>query len=175
MAEQITQDVVNEVQSMGGPSPIDESATTTSFTAAGDGLAQQQPTSASLEPADPKQAENATAGQTTDVEEARAGTPSMVGESVDGSLQVPSEDAGSAAAVVDLSGGSDTDSSRPDGLELNKELSGHVRSNSIKKPTTFKSVSVTKSFLAKAATASPVLKGVTDSRGNLKTVLFFAA
>lgn len=35
MAEQITHDVVNEAQSMGGPSPIDVNATTTNDSSAG--------------------------------------------------------------------------------------------------------------------------------------------
>ena len=36
----------------------------------------------------------------------------------------------------------------------------HARSNSVKKPTTFKAVSVTKNFLAKSVTGTPTLKGV---------------
>lgn len=45
MAEQITHDVVKEAQSMGGPSPIDDTATSTSNTA-GDGGAPSGPTNA---------------------------------------------------------------------------------------------------------------------------------
>jgi hypothetical protein len=50
--------------------------------------------------------------------------------------------------VADASGGSDTDSSRVDPAK------GHLRSNSVKKPASFKAVSVTRNFLAKAAAGS---------------------
>lgn len=48
-------------------------------------------------------------------------------------------------------------SSDSDGNDA-KDAKGHVRSGSVKKPTSFKSVSVTKNFLAKAATAQPVVR-----------------
>jgi len=49
--------------------------------------------------------------------------------------------------------GSDTDASRADSTEQTREgLDRLARQNSAKKPTSFKSVSVTKSFLAKTAT-----------------------
>lgn len=58
--------------------------------------------------------------------------------------------------AVDGSAGSDTDTGAP----LKADAAGkddsdtphHARSNSVKKPTTFKAVSVTKNFLAKAGT-----------------------
>lgn len=43
MAEQITHDVVKEAQSMGGPSPVDDTASTTNTTA-GNGEAPSGPT-----------------------------------------------------------------------------------------------------------------------------------
>jgi hypothetical protein len=56
-----------------------------------------------------------------------------------------------ALLQAEASGGSDTDSGR-------KESAGHARSNSVKKPTTFKAVSVTKSFLAKVVTGTQVAR-----------------
>jgi len=51
----------------------------------------------------------------------------------------------------------DTESTKPLDLEDTakdvSELPHHARSNSVKKPTSFKAVSVTKNFLAKAGTA----------------------
>lgn len=162
MAEQITHDVVKEAQSMGEASPIDDSAATTNPTSAGDGQAQPS-LSGTAAPAEPDLIQSVKVEGANEAEDVRAPTPVIVGDGIDGVLQLPTEDANSIA-VVDLSGGSDTDSSRPDGVDSSKDNYGHVRSNSIKKPATFKSVSVTKSFLAKAATSSPAPKGV-DSRG----------
>jgi hypothetical protein len=73
----------------------------------------------------------------------RVGTPDVTEESA---LQ---------QALADASGGSDTDASRP-------ELGGQIRSNSVKKPATFKAVSVTKNFLAKAVGSTPIAKSATD-------------
>ena len=61
--------------------------------------------------------------------------------------------------LADASGGSDTDTSKGDALDSGRETaSRHLRTNSVKKPASFKSVSVTKAFLAKTATATPVAK-----------------
>lgn len=58
---------------------------------------------------------------------------------------------------VDLSLNSDTEGSRGDASE--KKDGQHTRTSSVKKPTTFSKVSVTKNFLAKSATATgPVVK-----------------
>ena len=57
-----------------------------------------------------------------------------------------------ALLQAEASGGSDTDSGRKDGS------AGHARSNSVKKPTSFKAVSVTKSFLAKVVTGAQVAR-----------------
>ena len=51
--------------------------------------------------------------------------------------------------------GSDTDISRPGSVDPFKQDAGNARTNSTKKPTAFKSVSVTKSFLAKSAASTP--------------------
>ena len=73
--------------------------------------------------------------------------------------------------AVDGSVGSDTDTGGP--LKPNavskddSNVPHHARSNSVKKPTTFKAVSVTKNFLAKAgAPTVPSVKTNGDS-GNM--------
>ena len=65
------------------------------------------------------------------------------------------EDGTPQHAGLDGSVGSDTDTSKADPTgKDNAEGKHHTRSNSVKKPTMFKAVSVTKNFLAKAATGS---------------------
>jgi hypothetical protein len=59
MAEQITHDVVKEAQSMGGVSPIDESASTTN-TSAGNGEAPSGPPTLDPKPSDALSKTNAT-------------------------------------------------------------------------------------------------------------------
>lgn len=58
--------------------------------------------------------------------------------------------------AIDGSVGSDTDTGGPvksdQASKDGSDAPHHARSNSIKKPTTFKAVSVTKNFLAKAGT-----------------------
>jgi len=61
-------------------------------------------------------------------------------------------------AAAETSGGSDSDISRPSSVDPTKQPSGHLRTNSVKKPTTFKSVSVTKNFLAKSAVSVPAAR-----------------
>ena len=56
---------------------------------------------------------------------------------------------------VDVSVNSDAEGSRGDASEQKKDEKHHTRTNSVKKPTTFSKVSVTKNFLAKSATAAP--------------------
>jgi hypothetical protein len=59
--------------------------------------------------------------------------------------------------VADGSTDCDTESTKPLDLEDTakdvSEIPHHARSNSVKKPASFKAVSVTKNFLAKAGTA----------------------
>jgi len=65
------------------------------------------------------------------------------------------DDGSTADASVDHSVHSDTDGSRADVAELKKEDNHHIRTNSVKKPTTFSKVSVTKQFMAKSASPVP--------------------
>jgi hypothetical protein len=49
--------------------------------------------------------------------------------------------------------------SRPGSVDQAKERPGrHIRSNSVKKPASFKAVSVTKNFLAKSAVSTPSVR-----------------
>ena len=57
--------------------------------------------------------------------------------------------------LADHSVHSDTDGSRADAGEQKMEGNHHTRTNSVKKPTTFSKVSVTKQFMAKTATVAP--------------------
>ncbi|KAL8997204.1 MAG: hypothetical protein Q9169_003470 [Polycauliona sp. 2 TL-2023] len=72
-------------------------------------------------------------------------------------------------ALIDGSVGSDTDTSKPVASDTaskdTPDIHHHARSNSVnlKKPATFKAVSVTKNFLAKAGTTAPAVKGSTDN------------
>ncbi len=109
----------------------------------------------------------------------------LEGETVTGNREHTSETVGEGGghAVIDDrpvlqtsaegSGGSDTDTSRADITEFSekalKEGKHHGRSNSVKKPISFKAVSVTKSFLAKATAGSaPASKGSSD-KGKVNT------
>ncbi|KAF2739043.1 hypothetical protein EJ04DRAFT_9095 [Polyplosphaeria fusca] len=173
MAEQITHDVVKQAQSMGGPSPIDAPATTTN-PSAGDGDAPSESVNQN-----PKTSEapsiistHATSTGTSEVDGDALtsmtnnddqthvdGGPNYHKEELvngDAGETSASEDVLSQQALGDASGGSDTDISRPGSVDPAKERpAGHLRSNSLKKPASFKSVSVTKNFLAKSAASTP--------------------
>lgn len=66
------------------------------------------------------------------------------------------DDGSTADLSADHSAHSDTDGSRGDAAEHLKDGNNHVRTNSVKRPTTFSKVSVTKAFMAKSATPTPV-------------------
>ncbi|KAF2204685.1 hypothetical protein GQ43DRAFT_136652 [Delitschia confertaspora ATCC 74209] len=182
MAEQITQDVVKEAQSMGYHSPIDDTATNTK-TSAGDG---ETPTgSATADSNHPKSvpttsetAPNTVASQVdgtsvlNKLDEDTVPTPKTESDKQPQSSAAPkgtkeelvNGDSGEHSAAEDalpqasaeVSGASDTDISRPGSVDPAKARpASHLRSNSLKKPTSFKSVSVTKNFLAKSAVSTP--------------------
>lgn len=83
--------------------------------------------------------------------------------SIDHVSEQETADAPAEQIAVDGSIGSDTDTGGPSKSEAaskdGSDVQYHARSNSVKKPTTFKAVSVTKNFLAKAGTSTvPVAK-----------------
>lgn len=139
MAEQITQDVVKEAQSAGETSPVDVNASTTNTTA-GNGATATTLTTHDTAPNDSPTA-------TTDSKE------QLVNGDAGENSAVELQQAGSYA-----SGSSDTDISRPGSVDQAQRPGGHLRTNSIKKPTSFKSVSVTKNFLAKSAVSAPAVR-----------------
>ncbi|KAF2671862.1 hypothetical protein BT63DRAFT_411203 [Microthyrium microscopicum] len=150
MAAQLAHDVVKEAQSMGATSPIGDIESSTSPAPAVTGL----PTPPTLHPTlalDP----------TTSSKLNQLPDDSALTQSID--VTTPSRDHAKSpfsdkALLADASGGSDTDSSKPDTVAQKDGVAGHARSNSVKKPVSFKSVSVTKNFLAKAAVATPVAR-----------------
>ena len=72
--------------------------------------------------------------------------------------------------AIDGSAGSDTDTGGPlkqDTISKDEsDVPHHARSNSVKKPTTFKAVSVTKNFLAKAGTPTAPTAKTNGDNGN---------
>ncbi|KAF1990836.1 hypothetical protein K402DRAFT_400990 [Aulographum hederae CBS 113979] len=156
MAEQTAHDVVNEAKSMGDSVPIDTPATTSEIPTAGNGTVAAN-TADDTEQADTTA--EAVMGESHSDNARASQSASPAANQVNGaesSLLSP-EDRLARQSAVDLSGGSDTDTSRGDDLGKGNG-SGHVRSGSIKKPTAFKAVSVTKNFLAKSAAAPAVSK-----------------
>ncbi|KAH7043233.1 hypothetical protein B0J12DRAFT_742862 [Macrophomina phaseolina] len=167
MAEQITHDVVNEAQSMGGNPPIDVNATTTNDSSAGaapdtNSANQDHPatssTTATIPSAPlpetkplPDSSDAAKDPPATDGPQKQPAAASEASKepAVNGTASpLPSlDDLAGAHSAADTSGGSDTDTSRTG-----------TRS-AVKKPTSFKSVSVTKNFLAKTAVSAPAKTG----------------
>lgn len=76
--------------------------------------------------------------------------------SIDHEPEQETADAPAEQIAVDGSVSSDTDTGGPPQSEITSkdgsDTQHHARSNSVKKPATFKAVSVTKNFLAKAGT-----------------------
>ncbi|KAI9859137.1 MAG: hypothetical protein M1813_007093 [Trichoglossum hirsutum] len=102
----------------------------------------------------------------------------------DVSLQPGSDYLSGPVTSADVSGGSDSDTTKPDGENSSSKKStgekGHSRSQSVKKPASFKAVSVTKNFLAKATTGvTPISKLTSDkatpTAGQLSTSAQLAA
>lgn len=146
MAEQITHDVVKEAQSMGG-SPIDVHATTTNDTTS-DGDAQRALPPAKSSPPDTAP-ENATSTSESKHELANG----------DAGQHSASDDLTAHQTPGESSGGSDTEISRPGSVDQAKErTTEHSRTGSTKRPAAFKSVSVTKAFLAKSAVSTPTAR-----------------
>ncbi|CAI6332545.1 unnamed protein product [Periconia digitata] len=139
MAEQITQDVVKEAQSAGNALPVDVNASTTNTTA-GNGPAATDPSTLDSQRDNNPPETNETTERLANGDNSDSFTPE-------------SQQVGAYA-----SGSSDTDISRPGSVDQAQQASGHLRTNSIKKPTSFKSVSVTKNFLAKSAVSAPATR-----------------
>lgn len=72
------------------------------------------------------------------------------------------EESAAQDTSADPSVTSDTETNRAEALEQSKDGNRHVRTTSVKKPTTFSKVSVSKNFLAKTATAAPTASKIGD-------------
>ncbi|KAL1591373.1 hypothetical protein SLS60_011986 [Paraconiothyrium brasiliense] len=180
MAEQITHDVVKEAQSVGGPAPIDDTASTTN-NSAGNGEApsglnvhnlnhSNDPTitsattpASTANAARPFETADGGIGNAPAATSERQVTPDT--SSNEKREQLANGDTGESSATESQNAlgegsvGSDTDISRPGSVDPAKQPGVHVRTNStVKKPAAFKSVSVTKNFLAKSAVSAPVAR-----------------
>ncbi|KAF2129532.1 hypothetical protein P153DRAFT_291331 [Dothidotthia symphoricarpi CBS 119687] len=173
MAEQVTNDVVKEAQSVGHAAPTDDTASTTSSSAAngeppsGPNTTTTSSLSTSVASAadaladDARGSEKDQASAATQTSDERTLSDAAQPETKDAHLNGDSGEhsgAESQQAPGDVSGGSDTDISRPGSVDPSKEAAGHVRASLAKKPSTFKSVNVTKTFLAKSAVSTPVAR-----------------
>jgi hypothetical protein len=146
MAEQIASDGLKETVDSAS-SPVHDIATTLNVSASASGNHQ------TVTPVPTESDEHA--GNQSDVPEILYDAETLADVDTKGDDVLDSAHA-DCIANADASGGSDTDTSRTDAADLSHGAgAGHVRSNSVKKPTTFKSVSVTKNFLAKATPAAP--------------------
>jgi hypothetical protein len=139
MAEQIAHDVVKEAQSVGDVSLIDAPAKPSNVAPAGNG--QAHPLHGNI---DAQQDLAADSSEESVQLDARARAEVSVAEST----EIPIDETEIQVVAADASGGSDTDTSK----DTKGAAAGHIRSNSAKKLTSFKSVSVTKNFLAKTVT-----------------------
>lgn len=177
MAEQVVNDVVKEAQSVGSSAPIDDSASTTSTPAVNGELPSGPTTSKHDSPQQPSAAAIASKADAASTDAAPVAGKKLADSVADQNnhashgavphINAPplcngdssDHSATESQAVADASGGSDTDISRPGSVDQSKREPGHVRTNSIvKKPSTFKSVSVTKNFLAKSVVSTPVAR-----------------
>lgn len=200
MAEQVSHHVVNQSESAGASAPADVAANQIDIDIAADGthttsnptpdLTNSKPQAstaadsitvspaevaeAATSPAEPSAGEvgapatEASAAQEQS-EEVQGGLPNGV---QDASLG----DEGSAGdGSADHGANSDTDGSKGDSAEQKKEGNHHARTNSVKKPTTFSRVSVTKSFMAKAASPTPTAAAIGSKPAALNATLQPAA
>ncbi|KAF1928021.1 uncharacterized protein M421DRAFT_101389 [Didymella exigua CBS 183.55] len=153
MAEQVTNHVVKEAQSVGPSAPIDDTASTTNSLA----VNGEQPSGTATTVSTSLEAPSTPANATTTDSASAAGAQASA--SSDGPATTVSAEDRSGAESLQVNGeavsGSDTDISRPGSVDPSKQDAGHVRTSSMKKPAAFKSVSVTKSFLAKSAASTP--------------------
>lgn len=180
MAEQSTRDVVDKVPSVGDASLADAHATQSNIVQPTEVTEEQaaatDPSTAGVAsiPSDslPTHGQAAKAARTTaEVDPLKAQSIEQSGSALDVPAKVTtkvtkqaSSGTGSngekqaltvaeptteqATLAAEASGGSDTDVNKVDGTK------GHLRTNSMKKPASFKAVSVTRNFLAKAVAGS---------------------
>jgi hypothetical protein len=152
--EQVAHDAVNPLSMRASSSPIDDIATNTNIPTAEQASKQSSLNQGLQNEREYGSEQGATSDPNRSVESVSAGDATVDEATEPGQTEIAAN-----TALADASGGSDTDTSRTETGELAHGSGlGHVRSNSVKKPTTFKSVSVTKNFLAKSAVAAPSVR-----------------
>lgn len=193
MAEQVSHHVVDNPQSAGSPLPVDAAVNPSTEAPAGDGSSSQPQTDAK---ASNELASDTNAALTSTVQATDAAAGPSAGSAADGAAVVPAivtqtdksteipqtngaidsvgavENAGDDVSVqgsADLSLPSDTEGSKGDALDPKGDDKHHARTNSVKKPTTFSKVSVTKNFMAKSATPTPTAAKIGDKPSPIGT------
>ena len=168
MADTVTQDVVKQAQSVSDSSPADVSGTTQTSTGAGG--AQEQPskgeTQNASEPTQPLTNGIDSAKDVNGEAPSRSFTPAEHDPSAKGDdAHVNGIDTASYTGSDDNYQRSTDGDNQQDGLSGPDGLSWRQRSNSFaKKATAFKSVSVTKNYLAKSGSTVPnVVKTALDT------------
>ncbi|GAB7361663.1 hypothetical protein MBLNU230_g1713t1 [Neophaeotheca triangularis] len=186
MAEQHGHNVVDLPQSAGGALPVDVSANNPITTPAANGTdsfisgnkdnvisnsaseanpvtvtPSDQPAGRAVEPSAGETASQSTGGvpSLAPIQAASLGKNSVGQNEIGngGQADVGLDDGIIRSGSVDPSVYSDTENSKGDASEV-KDANRHVRTNSVKKPTSFSKVSVTKNFLAKSAATPTVAK-----------------
>ncbi|KAK4544366.1 hypothetical protein LTR36_004257 [Oleoguttula mirabilis] len=172
MAEQVSHHVVNQSESAGAAASAGVAANPIDIDIAVDGAHPAEPTttdpkSESLTAADPVATAEPSAGEAVgkDAEATEAPSESVVNGLHDGEASV--EEGSAVDGSADHSVNSDTEGSKGDSTEQKKEGSHHVRTNSVKKPTTFSRVSATKSFMAKTASPAPAAPAIGSKPSSL--------
>lgn len=161
--EQVAHDAVNPMSLRASSSANDDIATNTTVPSAGQAPIQIISNPGQQNDIEAGDQEQPAVANTTQNSESATQADGIGSEAIE---PVQTESAASAA-LAEASGGSDTDGSRTETADALGAGIGHVRSNSVKKPTTFKSVSVTKNFLAKSAVAAPSAR--TGEKGMLRS------
>ncbi|KAF2721619.1 hypothetical protein K431DRAFT_294196 [Polychaeton citri CBS 116435] len=165
MAEQVSHNVVGNSESTGGFAPlVDAHANDSTTTIAGNGNKSSNHAKISYpEPANDTNSENTLSAESTTLASSSTNAYSRVGFGdgsglTNGVQKVAAQESSvDGRTTPDISGNvsvsSDTDRSGLDGGEIGRDgvLNRPARANSIKKPTTFSKVSVTKNFMAKTA------------------------
>jgi len=165
MAEQVSHNVVDNILSASASAPADVAANTTTTEPASNGnhnviTTSDIPTTESFIN-DATNTDDAATTTNGSIPNEHLGSSAELNGTHDAASQVGSQEDGGS---VDPSVTSDTEGRRGDGSDPKKEGGHHVRANSVKKPTSFSKVSVTKSFLAKSASPAPAVAASTGAK-----------
>lgn len=165
MAEKTSHDVVNETGSASAPAPADVAANQPTIASVADGTNTTHIDNSSIDAALAMDSDAVTQSQEVNEKAADANNtaqltiPDGEGKELANSTLDTASQSGSQVGDVslELSTASDTEGTRSDAPGPRSTENHHIRTNSVKKPATFSKVSVTKNFLAKAASPSPTV------------------